>query len=233
MHPHRLIYFPVAIAAMLITVYSCVQPEPLTDNDHTEWLSGGSQTTYDKGSGAFSHPFPNLLPHRASVHETGDAAFGATFVSAPAPVRPGLGPIFNNVSCTSCHISDGRGKPPLAGEQITSLLIRLSLPGQNEHGGPVPVPGFGGQLQQRSIFGTQPEASVRINYTEKAYSFNDGVSYSLRFPEYFLDNPYAPLPAHVLISPERVRLLRDSGSRLSGALQPAGAGRDRLSARDP
>jgi CxxC motif-containing protein (DUF1111 family) len=135
------------------------------------------------------------------VHAVGDGAFSATFVSAPAPVRPGLGPIFNNVSCTACHIADGRGKPPATGEQISSLLIRLSIPGTDEHGGPLAVPGFGIQLQQRAIFGIQPEASVVITYTEQSGQFEDGTTYSLRNPTYALVNVYQPLPPNVMISP--------------------------------
>lgn len=173
----------------------------LTDEDYNEWLSGGSQTIFDAGTGAFSTIFPNLAAAREEVHEIGDIAFEQTFVSAPALINPGLGPIFNNVSCTSCHINDGRGKPPVNGEQISSLLIRLSIPGTDAHGGPNPAPGFGGQLQQRGIFGVSPEANVRIDYTEQQYTFADGEPYSLRYPTYILENPYASIPAGMMLSP--------------------------------
>src|SRR4051812_22870706 len=129
------------IAAVLLTVYSCIEPEIQKDSQLNEWLSGGSQTVFDHGATAFSSAFPSLNISRAAVHEAGDGAFSATFVSAPSLIRPGLGPIFNNVSCSSCHIRDGRGKPPVGNEQLTSLLIRLSIPGTDAHGGPNPVPG--------------------------------------------------------------------------------------------
>jgi CxxC motif-containing protein (DUF1111 family) len=166
-----------------------------------EWLAGGSQTIFNRGASAFSTQFPNLNGVRPRVHAIGDGAFGASFVSAPAPVNPGLGPIFNNVSCTSCHVGDGRGKPPLAGEQSSSMLIRLSVPGTSEHGGPNPAPGFGVQLQQRSIFGVAPEASFRIEYSEYVVEMNDGTKYSLRRPAYFIENSYMPLPAGLMTSP--------------------------------
>jgi len=191
----------LVVIGVLISVYACIEPDALTDKNYTEWLSGGSQTIFDKGVGAFGTAFPSLTSERAKVHEIGDGAFGQTFVTAPALINPGLGPIFNNVSCTSCHINDGRGKPPGTGEQISSLLIRLSIPGTDAHGGPNPAPGFGGQLQQRAIFGVAPEALVNIDYTETQYAFADGETYSLRTPTYTLVNSYIPLPADLMISP--------------------------------
>ena len=192
----------ISIVSLASVIYACVnEPEILQDSDFNEWLAGGSQTVFDAGAGAFSSMFPSLSSRSQEIHEVGDAAFGATFVSAPSLIRPGLGPIFNNVSCTSCHVNDGRGKPPIGSEQISSLLIRLSLPGQNAHGGPVPVPGFGGQLQQRSIFGASSEAGVKITYEEKLYTFSDGTSYSLLAPTYLLQNSYIVLPAGVMLSP--------------------------------
>jgi CxxC motif-containing protein (DUF1111 family) len=187
--------------AMLIVIYSCIQPETILETDLNEWLSGGAQTVFEKGAGAFSSIFPHLSPARQAVHDVGDAGVEATFVSAPAVIRPGLGPLFNNVSCTSCHVGDGRGKPPLAGEQISSLLFRLSIPGTDEHDGPNPVPGFGGQLQHRSIFGIAREATVNIHYTEQSFRFADGISYSLRAPTYTIQNAYTLLPSNVMVSP--------------------------------
>lgn len=189
------------IGSVLTVAYSCIEPEPLNDSGSNEWMSGGSQTVFDQGAGAFSSIFPHLTEAREAVHEVGDVAFEQTFVSAPAPINPGLGPVFNNVSCTSCHINDGRGKPPGNGEQISSLLIRISIPGTDVHGGPNPVPGFGGQLQQRGIFGASPEALVKITYEERAYTFADGTPYSLRYPTYKLENPYTTLPGDLMISP--------------------------------
>lgn len=189
------------LVSLLLSFYSCVEPEPLSDASYSEWLSGGSQTIFDNGAGAFSSVFPNLAEARAEVHEIGDIAFEQTFVTAPSPVNPGLGPIYNNVSCTSCHINDGRGKPPVGNEQISSLLIRLSIPGADEYGGPNPVPGFGGQLQQRGVFGSSPEALVKIVYTDVPYQFADGETYTLRSPAYTLENPYKALPADLMISP--------------------------------
>jgi CxxC motif-containing protein (DUF1111 family) len=196
------IFKRTVIAISLVAIgYACVEPDSENTTSYSEWLSGGSQTIFDNGAGAFSAMFPSISAAHEKVHGVGDAAFEQTFVTAPAPINPGLGPIFNNVSCTSCHINDGRGKPPAGSEQISSLLIRVSIPGADHHGGPNPVPGFGLQLQQRSVYGKPAEAQVLITYTEKTYAFVDGEVYTLRFPQYVLQSPYQAMPADLLMSP--------------------------------
>jgi CxxC motif-containing protein (DUF1111 family) len=192
------------ITALTTGLYTACRKADMTANDKnpdSEWLSGGSQTAFDEGSGAFSHIFNGLPEHLERVHEIGDLQFGATFVSAPAPVNPGLGPIFNNVSCSSCHVSDGRGKVPGAGESAANMLFRLSIPGEGEHGNPKPVPGFGDQLQSRGLLGKKKEGDVAITYTTTTYKFGDGTSYELRKPLYTIIDPYTTLPANVLLSP--------------------------------
>lgn len=194
------------IAGLLMTMViilsqACRKPEEQTEESYNEWLSGGSQTVFNSGSSAFSNAFPGLSGTAAFNHEIGDAAFEATFVSAPAPVHPGLGPLFNSVSCASCHIADGRGRPQESNGQMISMLIRVSIPGTDEHGGPLAAPGFGGQLQQRSIVGTQPEADVNIQYSIKKLTFPDGEPYELRVPTYTMVNSYIPFPAGIMWSP--------------------------------
>lgn len=195
-----LVFATLCISAAVV-VEACRKPEPFEEEDYNEWLSGGSQTVFDRGSGAFSQPFPGLDGVSDALHETGDLAFEAPFVSAPALLRPGLGPVYNSVSCANCHIADGRGRPPATNEQLTSLLLRISVPGADAHGGPASVPGFGGQLQQRAIAGRQPEADVLVNWTEIPGQFADGTPYSLRVPSFTLQNAYTPLPMNVMLSP--------------------------------
>jgi CxxC motif-containing protein (DUF1111 family) len=164
-------------------------------------LSGGATTVYDASPGAFSLPAPNLAGTNLALHEEGDEGFEDVFLPAPAAEHAGLGPVFDNVSCESCHLGDGRGRPPLPGEQIASLLFRASVAGRGPHGGPMPVPGFGGQLQLRSVAGFTPEVSAAIRYVEVRGTFTDGTPFQLRAPSYDLAGIYAPLPAGVLISP--------------------------------
>lgn len=78
----------------------------------------------------------------------GQLFFNQNWVTAPASTtaRDGLGPFFNARSCAGCHFKDGRGRPPeFAGEIPTGFLLRLSLPGTDFHGEPLPEPNYGGQ----------------------------------------------------------------------------------------
>lgn len=170
------------------------------DGAHTA-LSGGATTVYDVSPDAFSLAAPNLSGRSLALHEEGDEGFEAAFVPAPAAVNGGLGPLFDNVSCEACHEGDGRGRPPLPGEEISSLLFRASVPGTGPHGGPAAVPGFGGQLQLRAIADFVPEVSATIRYAETRGTFTDGTRFDLRVPQYDIAGLYNPLPAGVLLSP--------------------------------
>jgi len=163
-------------------------------------LSGGISTVFDETSKALGHAIPNLNIRDTYIHNLGDDGVSKTFVTAPAPVNSGLGPIFSNVSCISCHHNDGKGSPT-AGLVNSSLLLRLSLSGSDVNGGPIPVPGFGLQLQNMAILGTQPEAKIDISYTYQNVTLPDGIHVELRVPTYTLLNAYIPLPAGYLVSP--------------------------------
>ena len=163
-----------------------------------ELLLGGDTTVFDASSQAFNFPATGLSDEGLIKHDQGDGSFDAIFVSSPSPVNPGLGPVFNNNSCQSCHANNGRGKPD---DTLTSLLFRVSVPGESEVGGPNPVTGFGLQLQTRATIGTQKEAGVTIEYTETPGEYGDGTEYSLRTPVYTIIDPYIPIPVEILISP--------------------------------
>ncbi len=192
----------LAILTFVVFVqFACRKMDVVMDNLESEWLSGGAETAYDEGSGSFSHMFTGMSALQNRVHEVGDGQFSATFVAAPAPLNPGLGPIYNNVACVSCHVSDGRGKVPGTGESAANMLFRISIPGLGEQGNPVPVPGFGDQLQTRSTLNVVSEGDVAITYTEHTYAFADGSTYTLRTPNYAFINLYMTIPANTLLSP--------------------------------
>ena len=194
--------FTLVASAMVVLVFNaCRKYDPEYIDAAEEWFSGGSQTFFDETVTGFDHIFNGLTETQEQVHEVGDRAFDQSFVTAPAPMNSGLGPIYNNVSCVSCHVNDGRGKPPVNGEPLASMLFRISLPGVNQHGVPNPVPGFGGQLQPRAIAGKQGEADVVITYTTINGIYADGTPYVLRKPVYTLTNAYTSLPSDVLFSP--------------------------------
>lgn len=88
----------------------------------------------------FDGPLPGLTLEEAAAFARGDEEFERRF--APSE---GLGPIFNNASCASCHSGDGRGVIDNALQRIGSdtddLLQAL--------GGP--------QIQDKAIAGAVPE----------------------------------------------------------------------------
>lgn len=185
----------------LVLAFSmCRKAGSFNENDYDERLSGGLATVFDETSKSFSHAVDGLSARDARVHELGDAAFEQTFVSAPAPINSGLGPVFNNVSCISCHHNDGKGTPT-AGFVNSSLLFRISIPGMNENGGPVPMNGYGGQLQDVAVFGKQPEAKINIAYTDETVTYPDGTAATLRKPTYTLSNTYTILQPGYSLSP--------------------------------
>ncbi len=190
----------LSLSCSFMTLTMCRKAQPFAEEDYDERLSGGLATIFDETSKAFSHAMPGLNQNDEKAHELGDAAFEQTFISAPALINSGLGPIFNNVSCISCHHNDGKGTPT-AGEINSSLLFRISIPGANEHGGPIPAPGYGGQLQDVAIFGKIAEGKINISYTDITVSYPDGEKVILRKPQYTLQNMYAGLPGGYTLSP--------------------------------
>lgn len=164
---------------------------------------GGDTTVDDRTSNGYSFPAPNLSAEELERHLIGDAEFEAAFVTAPAPVNPGLGPLYNHTNCDGCHRRDGRGLPQLGSGPTSQALVRVSLPSGTPAvpGAPVDVPELGGQLQDHAIFGFQPEVQVALTWKEEAGSYGDGVAFSLRRPELALSRPGGqPLPAGMLTS---------------------------------
>lgn len=193
-------YVTVTLAFMVFAFSMCHKSGFFEEDDYDNRLSGGAATVFDATSKAFTHEISGLTERDAHVHELGDAAFEQTFVAAGATRFGGLGPVFNNVSCISCHHNDGKGTPT-AGFSTSSLLFRLSIPGTDAHGGPLAAPGFGGQLQDQALFGVTPEAHVDISYTDVPVTYADGTTTVLRKPVYTFRDAYTSLPANYLYSP--------------------------------
>ena len=193
--------FAILFIGSLLFFYACRKADEVYIEKDAEWLSGGKQTFFDVTNSGFDHIFNGLTEREEENHEIGDAAFDAVFVTAPAPLNAGLGPIYNNVSCSGCHVNDGRGKPPVAGEKLSSMLFRISIPGANPHGGPNPVPGFGGQFHPRAIAGKLAEGDIDIQYMAVFGQYADGSKYALRQPFYTIKNNYTTLPSNVMLSP--------------------------------
>ncbi|HEY8196166.1 MAG TPA: di-heme oxidoredictase family protein [Gemmatimonadales bacterium] len=164
-------------------------------------LSGGATTVFDATLDAFSFPAANIS--NSALHDEGDEGFEDAFGVGPAAEHPGLGSVFDNVSCEACHVGDGRAGPPNGQpfDQHDGMLFRSSVTGFGPHGGPRPVPGFGGQLQLRAITGFVAEVRAMVQYFEREGRFADGARYRLQVPQYTLTGLYRSLPAGLLFSP--------------------------------
>ena len=170
----------------------------------SEALSGGAATVFATTRQAFGQPLPHLTPDQETQFFVGNSFFNRNWVSAPSSTttRDGLGPLFNARSCSACHLHDGRGRPPAPGEDMLSMLIRLSIPGRDVQQGIVPEPIYGDQLNGLAVPGVPPEGRAVITYEEFAGTYGDGESYRLRRPTYtFTDLKYGPMHPDTLLSP--------------------------------
>ena len=162
---------------------------------------GGDTTVDVTNKHAFGKSLSNLPIPRLRDFAYGNRLFNTAWVTAPASVDnfDGLGPLFNRHSCVGCHVRDGRGKAPEAGEtRLLSSLVRISIPGEGAHGAPKKHPIYGAQLQDKSISPEAPEAQVNIAYEAHEVVYPDGRVITLRRPlirlsDYGYGTPDPPL----------------------------------------
>ena len=190
----------------IVLLAGCTKDEPLLEADAGEQYSGGENfTTFDFSENAFGVQGRNLSREDENFFVAGNALFRTNWVTAPASVQSldGLGPVFNAISCGSCHFKDGRAEPPLSPEEpLNGLLFRLSISAAGEHGQSLGDPVYGLQLQDKAILGVEREASVRVNYREISGTYPDGVVYTLRTPDYeFYDLRFGSFAPDLQFSP--------------------------------
>ncbi|MQX37818.1 di-heme oxidoredictase family protein [Roseospira navarrensis] len=178
----------------------------------------GGETTHDKARdrNAFSHSSANMAFDREMDFKVGNGFFRRLWVSAPSSTKAadGLGPLFNEAACQSCHLKDGRGHPPLleAGDDRgAGMFLRLSIPPRNaeewrtladRQRTVIPDPVYGTQLQDRAIQGHMPEGRMVVRYAEETVTLADGETVSLRRPTYDVaDWGYGPPHPDVMLSP--------------------------------
>lgn len=197
---HRTLSLLTCLPLVAISVHAQTNPQ----GERT----AGTATVWTSGRNAFSFPLANLTDEERARFAIGNSFFRRNWVEAPASTtaRDGLGPHFIARSCGGCHVQDGRGAPPDFGkglhEQPVALLMRLSIPGKGEHGGIVPEPMYGDQLNNNGIQGVKPEAQVQIHYKPIRGRFADGQAYELLQPTYrFTQLAYGPMDKRVLVSP--------------------------------
>jgi len=202
--------------------------------------SGGKTTTFDASNSGhgFSTPAPNLSAAELAHHLVGDAGFETSFTTAPNAEHPeldGLGPVFNNADCNSCHQRDGRNSTPIVPVGETriklgsgaGLFLRISTAAgvpctkgtaENDYCAPMPVLNFGDQLFHRGVLKARPDwkenqfvgqADVYLSYKTKEIAYQDGNVVTLKQPVFAVENPY-DAPGETLNSANRTsELLQD------------------------
>jgi len=210
---HIRIFSPISLRICLALglLAAATHTPSAPDSDPLGEKTGGNTTVYATGRNAFSFPAANLEDAERTRFAIGNSFFRRNWVQAPASTkaRDGLGPHFIARSCGGCHVQDGRGAPPEITNRLgettdptVALLIRLSIPGQDAHGGPKHEPVYGDQFNNAAIRGVKPEGRVTLRYSTMKGQFADGTPYELLQPHYgFADLGYGPMHPQVMVSP--------------------------------
>ncbi len=190
--------------------------QPTSSFSHAETYeinSGGAATSHKPiNISAFSNPSANMSFERQLEFSVGDGVFRKLWVSAPSSTTSsdGLGPLFNARSCQSCHLKDGRGRPPAPDEEAISMFLRVSIPPQNEEDrealdslrlAVIPDPTYGTQLQNYSVQGVPAEGRMHIEHVDVPVRLADREVVHLQKPVYSAsDLQYGPLHPQAMLS---------------------------------
>ncbi|MGQ0502160.1 MAG: di-heme oxidoreductase family protein [Panacagrimonas sp.] len=174
------------------------------DSDPVGRRLGGVGSVEVDGEQAFSMPAAGLSDALLKAFAQGRTLFNSDWNVAPGRIETldGIGPLFSDTSCERCHPRSGRGQPPpYEGALTRSLLVRLSIAGKDAHGGPLPHPVYGEQLQDDAIPGVPREAEVRVRWQEQVGRYPDGMPYTLASPTTGFHQPgYGPLGEGLRVS---------------------------------
>ena len=169
-----------------------------------EALTAGTWTSMELGPSAFSLPISDLTQKQGKQFAEGKAQFNEAWVVAPDPGGVwGLGPTFNEDRCAHCHDANGRSASVGNGaDLVRGPLVRLSIAGKDDVGGPRPHPAYGDQFQNRGIEGRVPaEGTVRVTYADREIELGDGEIVKLRAPKIeFSDLQFGDLGADTMTS---------------------------------
>jgi CxxC motif-containing protein (DUF1111 family) len=148
---------------------------------------GGDLTTDITGANAIQVAAPNTTStERHERQISGFAVFHKIFAASE-----GLGPNFVNSSCGGCHVGNGKGPVGISTSSIkeSAMVIKVSLSGKDSTtGAPKPLPGVGGQIQERSTDG-ELSYKVRLRWIPVKGKYPDGTPYTLRSPKLTFDIP--------------------------------------------
>jgi CxxC motif-containing protein (DUF1111 family) len=174
----------------------------IADEGLQRTLSAGAFTLMRADANAYMEPAPVLTLAQHQQFLFGRNVFHRKWAAVVSLNGDwGLGPTFIATQCSQCHVRDGRGAPPQTrDEQLLSMLVRVSVPGVDEHGGPRPHPNYGDQIQNRALqgqsvdlaYGIEPipaEADLYLEWQDAGVvTFADGGRVSLRKPRLIIEH---------------------------------------------
>ncbi len=152
-----------------------------------------------------------LTDAEQALHELGLTVFNTSWRPAGAARAEridGLGPVFNAASCDACHSNGARARTAVEPGLIpVSMVVQLGGPD-----GKAADPSYGHVLNTAAIDSYQPEAQIRLSYTERRGRYPDGQPWSLRVPTYrFEEMRLGPLRNDTVIKPRLAPALFGSG----------------------
>jgi CxxC motif-containing protein (DUF1111 family) len=197
-----------------IMLLSALSVPAVVDEIPEAALSAGTFTINRADREAYSEPAPVLDYRQRERFLRGRHHFNQKWVVFPSLGGDwGLGPTFIADRCSGCHVGGGRGDTPKsADQQLFSVLVRISIPGQDEHGGPKPHPNYGDQIQNQGLMGQDrdatylgervpPEANLYLEWQEAPATFADGEKVMLRKPRLRVEKlNFGPLGPEVMYS---------------------------------
>jgi CxxC motif-containing protein (DUF1111 family) len=155
---------------------------------------------------AFGRPTPGLDAAQTKNFHAGSGLFRQAWVIGPSLDHPdvvGLGPLYNRLSCIACHVKNGRGAAPGdEGGVARAMVLRLSKAGADLHGGPLPHPVYGAQLNPEGVPGVPGEGRAVVRYEFFESKLADGTAVAMRRPRIALEDlAYGPLEPDTPTSP--------------------------------
>lgn len=184
----------------LVILFFCLNLNLLADENYP----AGTGTVSDLSVQAFSHPLSGIRGATRREFTVGNSFFQGVWVQAPAStdLRDGLGPVYNAVSCASCHFKDGRGRglPEADGKVDISLLFRLKV--KEEGGLTKDHPEYGGQFNPIGINNVPGEGDAYVKLKTITGKYESGESYELVSPTYsFVNLAYGKMGDQAIASP--------------------------------
>ncbi|MCW5625182.1 MAG: c-type cytochrome [Burkholderiales bacterium] len=190
-----------SIAALLTAWLAIAHPSaPITERGR----SAGIATTAEAGPQAYRQPLVTLDAAQRRQFVEGQRIVDATWVLFWFESGEwGAGPTMNARACAECHVRGGRGAPVVDGDRVRPMIVRLSIPGVDRHGGPKPHPEYGEQFQTFGVPGVvAEEGRVELAWETSSVDLADGERVELRRPVVsFRDLRFGPLGDGLMTSP--------------------------------